>query len=355
MDLQVNGEYHYMPSPMVIGIFELVMMRTGGDMDMKRIAKLFHLYLGDKSAYAANLGKGERVYIARALPHEESIHESCSTEVLDYEKATALAGQFDTFSIGLCSCRRGRQLLLNGIKRCDAPLETCSQFGYAADMMIRHQRARPVSRTEMQENLARAKEMGLVFCADNVKKNVMFICQCCGCCCNLLQGISKHGYANTVVTSSFIAETDEVLCTGCGKCVRACPINARKQVLSSDPKAKGKKLSVTDTSFCIGCGVCALKCPTGALKLVKRGQRVIHPENVFERIMLQCIERGTLQNQIFDNPQSVTHAFMRGFVGGFLKLSPVKRALMSDMLRSRFLSALKKGAHLQGKGWVTEM
>jgi hypothetical protein len=46
---------------------------------------------------------------------------------------------------------------------------------------------------------------------------------------------------------------------------------------------------------------------------------------------------------------------MRAFVGGFLKLTPVKKALMSDRLRSRFLSAMKDGVEKQGKGWVLEI
>jgi len=46
----------------------------------------------------------------------------------------------------------------------------------------------------------------------------------------------------------------------------------------------------------------------------------------FERIILQCLERGTLQNQLFDNPASLTHAFARACLGGFLRLTPVKRA-----------------------------
>jgi hypothetical protein len=71
--------------------------------------------------------------------------------------------------------------------------------------------------------------------------------------------------------------------------------------------------------------------------------------------MLQCLERGTIQNQLFANPQSLTHKFMRGFVRGFLRLSPVKRALMSDALRSTFLAAMKKGAEAQGKGWMTSL
>ena len=89
--------------------------------------------------------------------------------------------------------------------------------------------------------------------------------------------------------------------------------------------------------------------------LAKRKQRVIHPETTFERLMLQCLEKGTLQNQIFADPKNLSEKFLRSFVGGFLRLSPVKKALMSDTLRSRFLAAMKSGVARQGKGWLTEL
>jgi hypothetical protein len=50
-----------------------------------------------------------------------------------------------------------------------------------------------------------------------------------------------------------------------------------------------------------------------------------------------------------------TDKFMRGFIGGFLKLTPVKKALMSDMLRSTFLNSMKKGLMIQGRGWIAEL
>jgi hypothetical protein len=46
---------------------------------------------------------------------------------------------------------------------------------------------------------------------------------------------------------------------------------------------------------------------------------------------------------------------MCAFVGGFLKLTPVKKALMSDMLRSKFLAAMKDGVLKQGKGWLLDI
>jgi ferredoxin len=124
---------------------------------------------------------------------------------------------------------------------------------------------------------------------------------------------------------------------------------------ANNPEGKRNRKAKVDTSICIGCGVCVLKCPTEACRLAKREQRVIHPETTFERLMLQCLERGTLQNQIFANPQSLNEKFMKAFVGAFLKLSPVKKALMSDTLRSRFLEAMKEGVRKQGKEWVLDM
>jgi len=161
MDIWLGKEYYYTPSPIIIGIFEFTMMRTGENLNTKEWARLFHNYMqGDDSFFAANFKKGKKVSPLRALPHEETIEASDYTEVLDYEKAGAIIDGADKFSIGICSCRHEK--LHIGEKGCDVPLETCSSFGIAADYMIRHNFAKEVSKTEMLENLARSKEMGLL-------------------------------------------------------------------------------------------------------------------------------------------------------------------------------------------------
>jgi formate hydrogenlyase subunit 6/NADH:ubiquinone oxidoreductase subunit I len=355
IDLWINDAYHYMPSPIMIGIFEFSMMRTGESVDSKALAHLFHQYLNaDNGAlYAMNAKKGNKVSVIRALPHWDAIDASEYMEVLDYEKAAGIIESSEKFAIGICSCRHEKFHV--GEKTCEVPLEKCSTFGYAADYLIRNKLAREVSRSEMLENLAQSAEMKLVLCADNVKRNVTFICHCCKDCCNALAGISKFGYPNRVVTSSFIAKNHSDTCVGCGKCAEACPIDAIKMIPIDQPQTKKKKDAVIDASICLGCGVCALSCNKGAVTLTRREKRVLHPETTFERVILQSLERGTLQNQIFDNPQSISQRFMRGFVGGFLRLPPVKAALMSDVLRSSFLNAMTNGIRKQGKEWITEM
>lgn len=346
-----DGQYYFMPSPVLIGLFEFTMMRTGNSQEGKEYAKLFQDYLA--AFYPANFSQGEQVSILRVIPIEETVKPEDHITFMDYEKASTLIENTNKFAIGLCSCRNEK--FHNGEKECDAPLDNCSAFGIGADYLIRHNMGREVSKSEMIDNFARSRELGLVFSADNTKRNPMVVCQCCKCCCNYLAGANTFGFMNSVVTSNFIASVDDATCTGCGKCVKLCPVNAVGLVSANDPLKKKKKMAKINQEICVGCGVCAFKCSFNAMAMINRGVRVIHPETTFERIILLSLERGNLQNQLFDNPQSMTQNTMRLFVGAFLKLTPVRRALMSDMFRSAFLSSARGIARMQGKGWMLEL
>ena len=95
-----------------------------------------------------------------------------------------------------------------------------------------------------------------------------------------------------------------------------------------------------DEQVCLGCGVCVATCRDGALRLVPRSERVITPLDSTHRVVLQAIERGMLQDLIFDNRALASHRAMAAILGVILKLPPVQRGMASRQMRSRYLEKL---------------
>lgn len=109
VDIFVNNAFYYVPSPLVIGIYEFTMMRTDEYVDTARMAKLFHTYLNNEEFLKLNFGqkKWKQMGLMRTLPYEESFttqnQEGSSgsdfVEVLDYEKATAIIQEAEIFPL----------------------------------------------------------------------------------------------------------------------------------------------------------------------------------------------------------------------------------------------------------------
>jgi len=55
---------------------------------------------------------------------------------------------------------------------------------------------------------------------------------------------------------------------------------------------------------------------------------------------MMAMERGKLQNLIFDNHVLWSHRAMAAVLGTILKLPPIKKALASQQLKSRYLETL---------------
>lgn len=71
----------------------------------------------------------------------------------------------------------------------------------------------------------------------------------------------------------FKLEVKEELCSGCGNCVVACPINALNVTEVSGGKGGGVELKIEDgvsyviSDICNGCGVCVKSCAQKAILL----------------------------------------------------------------------------------------
>ena len=103
-----------------------------------------------------------------------------------------------------------------------------------------------------------------------------------------------------------------------------------------------RKKAKLNEDICLGCGVCLRGCEKSALTLRERKMRVITPVNSVHRIVLMAIERGKLQNLIFDNQVMYSHRALAAVLGVIVKLPPVKQALASQQFRSRYLVSLIK-------------
>jgi hypothetical protein len=83
-------------------------------------------------------------------------------------------------------------------------------------------------------------------------------------------------------------------------------------------------------------------CRLSALTMASRASRVITPVNSTHKSVLMAIERGKLQNLIFDNQVLWSHRALAAMLGVILKLPPVKRALACEQISSRYLGTLCK-------------
>jgi Na+-translocating ferredoxin:NAD+ oxidoreductase RNF subunit RnfB len=213
-------------------------------------------------------------------------------------------------------------------------------FNNTARSLTKHGFARGVETAECLDLLAEARARGLVQFGENVQQHVAFICNCCGCCCEGLLAARRFGLLHPVHTTNFIAELDSDACNGCGKCVKACPVEAVALKPRGDPRHPKRKLAVRDEQLCLGCGVCVEACPDSHIRMAPRAQRVITPVNGVHRAVLMAIERGTLQNLIFDNQAHLSHRAMAAVLGAIIKLPPMKQALASQQMKSRYLATL---------------
>lgn len=143
-----------------------------------------------------------------------------------------------------------------------------------------------------------------------------------------------------VATTNYIPKVSLDACVSCGKCAKVCPILAIAMEEKDSEGLAAKKHPVIDEEICLGCGVCARNCPTKAIHLERRPIQVITPVNSTHRFVLQAIEKGTLQNLVFDNQAFANHRAMAAVFGTILKLPPMKQALASKQFKSVYLDKL---------------
>ena len=331
-----RGRTYVLPPPMA-GFFEFSMMRLRGDLDQKLLAELYYQYITVEEDFIKALFTEGETQLGRVFVSEPVLSNENALHVLDYERASEVIKTASHRGIGLCYCRHKME---HAGHACDAPLDICMTFNATAGSLIRHGYAREVDVAEGLALLDEARDRNLVQFGENVRKRVSFICNCCGCCCEAMIAQRRFGLLNPVHTTNFLPVVDRASCTGCGSCAAVCPVEAMTLVSANDPRHPLKKAAKVEGRICLGCAVCVRVCKTKSLTLASRPERVITPLDSVHKAVLMAIERGKLQNLIFDNQALASHRAMAAVLGVILRLPPIKRTMASKQMKSRYLEAL---------------
>ena len=386
VDSYDRGVRKFVLPPPMIGFFEFSLMRTRGDIDQKYLSELFYQYINVEEDFIKDLFLGMDTKLGRVFVNESVLMTEKTNHILDYERATHIIEEADFIGVGTCFCRH-KNFHLGIPCKLNAPMETCLTFGNVARSLAEHGGyTRPIDKAEAKEILEMSYSYNLVQMGENVREHPAFMCNCCGCCCEALEAVRRFSPMQPIATTNYIPKINYDDCVSCGKCEKVCPILAismQEEVVKGDgsfdnlhdschvikgndssdtlhakcqknrpldiTSAQQKRRPVIDESICLGCGVCARNCPKKAITLQRRPIEVITPVNSTHRFVLQAIEKGTLQNLVFDNQAFANHRAMAAVFGTILKLPPLKQALASKQFKSVYLDHLLSAQNAQKK------
>jgi NAD-dependent dihydropyrimidine dehydrogenase PreA subunit len=258
-----SGEKTYAIPPFAPGIFELQFLKGEETEKAKRRAQLIvdiHKEIGPmlsalfKDVKAANERMGTPGL--RTLAVEEELPGNA--EIATWERISALMEGEDSFAVGTCTCRQQAKFEDHPCKIEGVPMETCVFFGRSADFIVDRKFGRRLSREELLELLRTCGKYGLMHNINNFLGSNIVLCNCCGCCCDILRPMVKHPGLKRAAGSNFIAVVDAESCIGCGECMGICQMYA---IEMPDGTARINQES------CMGCGNCVSRCPAGSLTL----------------------------------------------------------------------------------------
>ena len=337
VDVEYNGRSFYSLPPPMAGFFEFSLMRVRDDIDQKALSELFYQYLNVEEDFIRDLLANGETHPGRVFVNEPVLSNANALHVLDYERATEVIKTATHVGVGICYCRHKMEHLG---RACDASMDICMTFNSTAESLTKHGHARRIDAVECLDLLQQAYEENLVQFGENVRESVNFICNCCGCCCEAMIAARRFAIFNPVHTTNFIPELHEGNCTGCGKCVNACPVEAMALVSANHPQRPLRKKALLDEKICLGCGICVRACPEKCILLKSRAKRIITPLNGVHKAVMMAIERDKLQFLIFDNRVLWSHRALAAVLGLLLKLPPIKQAMASEQIKSRYFEHL---------------
>lgn len=262
-----NGGLRFRLAPFIVGIYEAFL--EGMDHEF---AHLFEEYMVDGGA--TGLMQWQPA-VHRVVPARGSVK---SEYILPYDDIRAMLEAAVDFRVRDCICRKQRDLLDR--RKCDFPLRMCINFS----PLQRPTHIDTISKKEALALLDESEALGLVHTVSNCIKDVYYVCNCCGCCCGILRGITEWGINESVAHANYYAVVQEMECTGCGVCRERCQVHAITE---------HEGIAVINQERCIGCGLCVSGCTAEAVRLERRPDaEIVNPPEDFH-----AWEKARLKNR----------------------------------------------------------
>jgi NAD-dependent dihydropyrimidine dehydrogenase PreA subunit len=245
-------------APFVVGIYEAQLERMDHE-----LAHLFEEYLDQGGIEIMR----PQPAIHRVIPAQTAT----KTEwILPYDKLRELLISCNTFRVRDCICRKQQDLVET--RKCTFPLHVELIF-YSGRESTDPPVPPFVTKEEALAVLDKTEEIGLVHTVSNVAEGVYYVCNCCGCCCGILRGITEFGIEKSVAAANYYSVIDPDKCQGCGTCIERCQMHA--------VSAQGE-IAVVNRAKCIGCGLCVTGCPAKVARLERKAEgEIVNPPKDF--------------------------------------------------------------------------
>ena len=160
------------------------------------------------------------------VPVEKAI--PADSQSVSIEHLSHWLKKYDTYAIGVCSCRRSQTVRGEGSG--DLADLWCIAVGDCAKYSIETGKdGHEATYEEVMEVLQRAEDEGYVHQITNIdgENKIFAICNCAPGVCYALRTSQLFNTPN-MSRSAYIAHVDKENCVACGKCVEVCPAGAAK-------------------------------------------------------------------------------------------------------------------------------
>jgi NAD-dependent dihydropyrimidine dehydrogenase PreA subunit len=260
------GETEYSVMPFVPGVWELQLMKGTDTEHDRKTARMMKDFGQDLEGLLIETMKDPEMakqFVPEAAARTITVEKELPSgkEIYPFENLAELVENEKSFAAGVCYCRHHAYLVDEPCKVEGVPERSCLSFGKVADFVVDRGFGEPVSKEECLQILEATEKAGLVHNANNNVGGLVFVCNCCGCCCGFLKMLRDHDIKAMLALSNFQVAVDEDTCTGCGDCIDRCQMEALR--------LEGEVVTVK-LEHCVGCGNCVSACPTESLSMERR-------------------------------------------------------------------------------------